>query len=37
MELRKVVEIAKTLNVKEAILKARSPSCGCGKIYDERF
>jgi uncharacterized protein YbbK (DUF523 family) len=34
---KKVVEIAKTLNVKEAILKARSPSCGCGKIYDGTF
>jgi len=31
------LKIAKSVNVKEAILKARSPSCGCGKIYDGAF
>lgn len=29
-----VLKIAKALSVKEAILKARSPSCGCGKIHE---
>jgi len=32
-----VLNIAKNLEIKEAILKARSPSCGCGKIYDGTF
>ena len=32
---REVLKIAKILNVKEAILESRSPSCGCGRIYDE--
>lgn len=31
------LEIAKKNNVKLAILKSRSPSCGCGKIYDGSF
>ena len=30
-----VLKIVKILNVKEAILESRSPSCGCGRIYDE--
>ena len=29
-----VLKIARSLGVKEAILKARSPSCGCEKIHD---
>ncbi len=29
--------LAKIYNVKEAILKQKSPSCGCGKIYDGTF
>ncbi|MCC7570243.1 DUF523 domain-containing protein [Candidatus Micrarchaeota archaeon] len=33
----KVLEIAKKYNIKEAILKQRSPSCGCGQIYDGTF
>lgn len=33
----KTLEIAKTLGVKEAILKAKSPSCGCGQIYNGHF
>ncbi len=28
------LEIAKTTGAKEAVLKARSPSCGVGKVYD---
>lgn len=31
------LKIAKLLTCKEAILKARSPSCGCGKVYDGTF
>ena len=33
----KVLEIAVKNNVKKAILKAKSPSCGSGKIYDGTF
>ncbi len=32
-----VQKIAKLIGAKEAILKARSPSCGCGQIYDGTF
>ena len=32
-----VLKIAKLLEIKEAILKQRSPSCGCGKIYSGNF
>ena len=32
-----VLELAKKLNVKEAILQPRSPSCGKGLIYDGTF
>jgi uncharacterized protein YbbK (DUF523 family) len=28
------LKIAKLLNCNKAILKQRSPSCGCGRIYD---
>jgi len=31
------LKIAKECGAKEAILAARSPSCGCGKIYDGKF
>lgn len=34
---RQVLKIAKLYGVKEAILKQRSPSCGCGQIYDGTF
>jgi uncharacterized protein YbbK (DUF523 family) len=34
---QEALKIAQTLNIKEAILKQRSPSCGCGKIYDGSF
>jgi uncharacterized protein YbbK (DUF523 family) len=33
----KTLAIAKTLGIKKAILQSRSPSCGCGKIYDGTF
>jgi uncharacterized protein YbbK (DUF523 family) len=28
---------AKSLGIKEAILKSKSPACGCGEIYDGTF
>ena len=34
---RETLRIAKLFNVKEALLKQRSPSCGCGQIYDGTF
>lgn len=34
---QKTLEIAKIVNAKIAILQQRSPSCGCGKIYDGTF
>lgn len=34
---REVLKIAKILGVKKAILKQKSPSCGCGQIYDGTF
>ncbi len=34
---REVLKIAKLFDIKEAILKQRSPSCGCGQIYDGTF
>jgi uncharacterized protein YbbK (DUF523 family) len=33
----KALEIAKRHNIKEAILKSKSPSCGIGTIYDGSF
>lgn len=32
-----VLRIARICSVKEAILKQKSPSCGCGYIYDGTF
>jgi uncharacterized protein YbbK (DUF523 family) len=32
-----VFKIAQAHNVKKAVLKTRSPSCGCGEIYDGTF
>lgn len=29
--------LARTLGCRSAVLKARSPSCGCGRIYDGSF
>lgn len=34
---RKVLEIAASKGIREAILKQRAPSCGSGKIYDGTF
>ena len=34
---KEVLRIAKIFNIKEAILKQRSPSCGSGKIYNGNF
>lgn len=33
----KTLKIAKIMGIKKAILKAKSPSCGCGLIYDGSF
>ncbi len=32
-----VLKLAKMLNCTYAVLKSRSPSCGCGSIYDGTF
>jgi uncharacterized protein YbbK (DUF523 family) len=32
-----VLKLAKLFNIKEVILKQRSPSCGSGQIYDGTF
>lgn len=32
-----VLSLAKKYNAKKAILKSRSPACGCGEIYDGSF
>lgn len=34
---KEVLELAKKLNIEKAILQARSPSCGVGKIYSGNF
>ncbi len=34
---KEVLRLAKLYNIKEAILKQKSPSCGCGQIYDGTF
>jgi len=34
---RKTLAIAKKHGIKSAILKSKSPSCGCGEIYDGTF
>jgi uncharacterized protein YbbK (DUF523 family) len=33
----RVLEIADSLDAREAILKSNSPSCGCGKVFDGTF
>ncbi|HWT74531.1 MAG TPA: DUF523 domain-containing protein [Mobilitalea sp.] len=33
----KTLEIAKAKGIKRAIFKSKSPSCGCGQIYDGTF
>jgi len=32
-----ILKIAKMINCNQAIFKSKSPSCGCGKIYDGSF
>jgi uncharacterized protein YbbK (DUF523 family) len=32
-----VLDIAKTVKAEKAILKSKSPSCGCGRIFDGSF
>ncbi|UCG10168.1 MAG: DUF523 domain-containing protein [Dehalococcoidia bacterium] len=34
---RETLKIAQQLNIREFIGKARSPSCGCGQVYDGSF
>jgi len=34
---QETLKIARLLNVKKAILKSKSPSCGCSKVYDGTF
>lgn len=34
---KQVLEVARLYGIKTAILKQRSPSCGCGRIYDGTF
>lgn len=34
---QEALKIARLIGVKTAILKAKSPSCGSGKIYDGSF
>ncbi len=34
---KEVLKIAKILDIKDAIFKQWSPSCGCGQIYDGTF
>lgn len=37
MGARAVLEIAQKEGITKALLKSKSPSCGCGKIYDGTF
>ena len=34
---RTILSLAKRLGIKKAVLKANSPACGCGRIYDGSF
>ncbi|MCE5236352.1 MAG: DUF523 domain-containing protein [Clostridiaceae bacterium] len=34
---QKTLEMAQSCGAKRAILKAKSPSCGCGAVYDGTF
>jgi len=34
---KEVLKIAKLFNIRETILKQRSPSCGCDQIYNGNF
>lgn len=37
MGAKQVLKLAKLFGIKKAILKQKSPSCGCGQIYDGTF
>lgn len=37
MGAKQVLKLAKLFGIKKAILKQKSSSCGCGKIYDGSF
>lgn len=34
---RQALAICQALGIKQAVLKSKSPSCGCGRIYDGTF
>ena len=34
---KQVLKLAKLFGIREAILKQRSQSCGCGQVYDGTF
>lgn len=34
---REMLRLVKIFNIREAILKQESPTCGCGRIYDGSF
>lgn len=34
---REILQLAKQAGISEAIMQSRSPSCGCGRIYDGTF
>ncbi len=34
---QRTLAIAKALGIKKAVMKSKSPSCGCGQIYDGTF
>lgn len=34
---QKTLDIAKIIGIKTVILKSKSPSCGCGQVYDGEF
>jgi len=34
---KQVLGLAKLFGIREAIFKQRSPSCGCGQVYDGTF
>lgn len=34
---KEILELAKKMNIKRAILKSRSPSCGVGEVYSGNF
>lgn len=34
---KKCLDVCKVLEIETAVLKSRSPSCGCGNVYDGSF